>query len=586
MTLPPDYTGAQLEAFINAGGSLVSEPVVINPTIVSPKPYIEVAPQQRQQRESEPTPQKEEPSVVNPTTEEDEPEGGYNILLPFPNPALFLAFFNKDIADGHTCLHQWQREVNQDLAPSIIPTSQNPLKYYLVAANGSGKDAFVIAPFAVWFIFCKIKSRVILTSSSGQQLASQSETYIKLLCERVNTFFNAPVFRIRQRYIRCNATGSEIRMFATDEAGKAEGYHPIEPGAEMAIIKNESKSIAEDIHKALRRCSGFNYWLEVSSPGQPQGAFYRATTRWTTGRRVTSFDCPHISDAEREEDKIELGESSSEYRSKHLALFTSSDSDVVIPSAVIEDTINNPPLVQHKKWQKRIGIDLAAGGDETALCMCIGTSAVKEKSFREKNTLVTTDIIERWLIDNTIPKDHDFIFADDGGIGHAIIDNLVERGWNINRIRNESRAMNNRRFGNRGAELWFNVKTIFENRIFNIHNLSQVTIDQLGTRKYKQVEGGRMFLQSKRSAKADGFPSPDRADAFVLSFTGLTVFDFLDATVVEVDTVKLRLNTPDEVEAYYDKLAYGDIENKQRPTTKKARGSLQIALSSQYGQQN
>lgn len=591
-----DMTGEEFERFINSGGNVndlreeaaPTSTVDLTNTVVAsvstPAPVIKDKPDTVIQNPP-PAPEIEPQNYPADYDDNDpEPDGGYNVLLPqLTSPALFLAFFTREIADGTVVMNQWQREVNEELAPTVPPTSKKPLKYYLVAANGSGKDAFVIAPFVAWFCFCKIQSRCIITSSSGGQLTAQTETYIKNLCESVNKFFGTTVFRIRQRYIKCLATGSEIRMFATDEAGKAEGYHPIKPDAEMAIVKNESKSIDELIHKALKRCTGYNYWLEVSSPGTVQGAFYYAVTTesWGYGRKITSFDCPHISEEERESDRIELGETSAEYRSKHLAEFTSTDSDVVIPLDIVQRAFKFPPRAKIKGWEKRVGIDLAAGGDETSLCLTQGCEVVKEKYFREKDTTITATTIDTWLKDNLIPKDHPHIYADDGGIGHAIIDMLVHVGWKIKRVLNQSAAYNKKRYGNRGAEMWFNVKRILEECSFDISKLSEKTCTQLGTRKYKQVEGGRMFLQSKKQAKAEGNPSPDRADAFVLTFVGLTILDFIDAVVtVEDDKTRVKLLTADAVESYYEDNNYGQSDLQKQPK-KRANGSLQIAINNQ-----
>ena len=153
----------------------------------------------------------------------------------FESPALMLAFFNEAIRTKKVLLHDWQTNLLEFLAAQK-PTQQKPCKYCLVAANGSGKDAFIVAPFALWFILCKIQSRVVLTSSSGTQLTAQTETYIRDMAEMINKVMGQEYFRIRQRYIKCRLSGSEIRMFATDEKGKAEGYHPMVPYAEMAII--------------------------------------------------------------------------------------------------------------------------------------------------------------------------------------------------------------------------------------------------------------------------------------------------------------------------------------------------------------
>jgi hypothetical protein len=46
-------------------------------------------------------------------------------------------------------------------------------------------------------------------------------------------------------------------------------------------------------------------------------------------------------------------------------------------------------------------------------------------------------------------------------------------------------------------------------------------IDQLANRYYVQASKSKIKLESKKEAKANGHPSPDRADATVLAFTDI-----------------------------------------------------------------
>jgi len=498
------------------------------------------------------------------------PTGEYQ-KFEFPNPFILVCFFDKSIADGYVTLHPWQRDVNVELAEAK-PTSKNPCKYVLLANNGSGKDKFIIAPFSVWFTLTKIRSRIIITTSSGVQLTSQTEPYIKDLCEKVNAHFGQEVYRIRQRYIKCILTGSEIRMFATDEKGKAEGYHPIDAHSEMAIIVNEGKSVTEDIHEALRRCTGFNYWIEVSSAGEPKGFLYKAVTDPRFGfknKRITSYQCPHLNKNEIETDKLDLGEHSAFFRSKHLSLFTSIGGQSIIPLELIQQLLDNPPVHQFQHWPKRVGIDLAAGGDENVICITQGNYVVKEIWFRETDTTVAAMRIFQILHDEKIDKNSEHIYADDGGIGRGIIDQVNAFGYNINRVMNQWAALGDKKqFGNRGASNWFRVKRILEEKLFDISGLSKITLDQLSQRNYKQtLTGGRIFLEAKKEAKAHGRLSPDRADAFILSLTGLTVEDFMKNDNKEVETEARQrgqlLPTPDAVLNWYeDNETYSNYSDK------------------------
>lgn len=454
-------------------------------------------------------------------------DGNYQVL-DFADSAEVAEIFDESINNSSVTLHPWQVETSEQLC-SAKPTSQHPYKFVLCACNGSGKDAYVIAPFVIWFAITKKRSLTIITSSSGVQLTAQTENYIKRLAEKVNAYFGGQqIFKIRQRFIKCNLTGSEIRLFATDEAGKAEGYHPIEPNAEMCIIVNEAKSVSKEIFGALKRCTGFNYWLNISTPGEPHGDFYKAFTNWPFKRHVSTFDCPHLSASEREEERIELGEHSALYRSKHLALFTSLGGSVIISAELYDRLAANPCSRKFTDWPLRIGGDLAAGGDECVLTGIRGNAIEKRVAFREKDTMVSADVIEFHLTNTfKVKKEHEHLYFDDGGVGRGIIDNLRRRGWNIRRILNQSPAIRKQEFGNRGAESWFRAKRILEENLFIIDDDEKFKT-QITNRYYKQQSTqGRITLESKKDAKAHGRPSPDRADSFLLALTGLTIDDFL-----------------------------------------------------------
>lgn len=497
--------------------------------------------------------------------------------IDYDDPAAVVEFFDDAVNQGLVTLYPWQVEISEYLGHQK-PTTQHPCKFCLVANNGSGKDLFVIAPFAIWFCLSKIKSRTIITTSSGVQLTAQTENYIKALAAKVNKYFNAEVFIIRQRYIKCRLSGSEIRMFATDEAGKAEGYHPIEPNREMAIIVNEAKSVSEEIHAALRRCTGYNYWLEISSTGEPKGFFYRAATSWPNTRTVTSYECPHISKDEIEKDKSELGEHSALFRSIHLALFTSVGGETIISLELVDNLLQNPPKTTNSIEDDRVGIDLAAGGDENCLVFFRNNKFRVEYSFRETDTTITASEIERILQKEKISKTHKFLFADDGGVGHAIIDMLTVKGWAIKRIRNEWPAISRKNYGNRGAENWYRVCRLFEERAVDITGISEKLKAQLTTRKYKKTAtSGRIFLESKKEAKAHGHPSPDRADALILALTGIAYSDLMEEKKEEAKRERI---TPEQVADWVENQAYEgkSFFNGEIKPGEKFNNSLQVLL--------
>lgn len=448
-------------------------------------------------------------------------------------------------------LYKWQAETLFQLAgyndlnnldgPKVRPTDKLPLYYNLVAANGSGKDQVVISSFAVWFCLSKVRSRCVITSSSYEQLKDQTFKYIKNICEEINASYGRKVFEIVEFLITCNDTGSEIKCFVTDDPGKAEGRHPFDdPGAEMAVIINEAKSITDEMFQAFSRFTGYNYWLEISSPGKNSGHFFKRCTKakyvfpdklhigefyW---RRVTAFDCPHLLGKHIEHLKDEHGEQSLIYRSQVLAEFTSLDEAAFIPSTLFENYPNNPPRTFG--LSNRAGIDLSLGGDETVAYFFIH-GKLHLRTTKIRNEAILHNQIISWIKEFNLSASE--VRIDDGGLGRPIVQRVQNAGYDVVPVRNEARSTNPNFFKNRGVENWNRLKRAIEDRVFPTIN-DDLTRTQLCTRGFS-VKGIVTLLEPKPEMKSRGLSSPDRADALALCFDSVPLGAFKDESVKAFD---------------------------------------------------
>lgn len=448
------------------------------------------------------------------------------------------------VGDGTITLDKWQIEEQIRLCAKDY-TKELPLKYLLTAANGSGKDSFIIAPFMVFQAMCKVRSRTIVTASSDNQLSLQTEAYARMYASSANKYFEAHgiprLFIIKKHHIVCTVTGSEIILFVTDDGGRAEGYHPFpdSPKGEVTIIINEAKTVPDIIAEHLGRCT-FTRWIEVTSPGKTSGfnyKHYRESVQYPAdlvpgkyySRRISSFDCTHISRNKIEADKIEFGENSPIFRSKHLALYTSLDEQVVITKEKLDQVLAFPPSFVDIGIGLRCGVDYAGGGDECALYVFNNNSFVGRETFRARDTAeVTVPVMVDFFKKYGLKPDQ--IYGDDGGLGQPINDSLRRIGWPINLVRMQWKPLNIGQYGNRGAELWFRFGQIIQFIMlpaddFKLHS-------QLCSRYYKQhATQGKLILEAKSDARAKGHGSPDRADAVCLAFTGVTANMFIDTAV-------------------------------------------------------
>lgn len=476
------------------------------------------------------------------------PEGGYQPLTIFEDAVEFLNFFDEPLQTRSRYLYKWQAEKLSFASEGFKDgkrykfSVKHPLHLNIAAANGSGKDSYFNCPIALYLAACKIRNKIVVTSASYQQLATQTESYIRNFASRINNvavklgLYTAPPFLVKKSHIINQFTGSEIILFVTDEPGRAEGHHPPpdSPQSEVCIILNEAKSIPDNIYESLSRCT-FTRWIEISSPGGMRGKFYNHSTspdtldwaeEYIPGKRVvvwvSSYDCPgHITEEKIEADKAEYGETSPIFRSKHLARFTSIDENIVIAPETVdkccEDYIEEV-MLDHI----HVGIDVARGGDENALYALQGNKRIHEEFWRDADTIRAADRIIDIL--NTLKRNHNLkpqnVNMDEGNVGYTMIDYLKRFGWNVNRVANQSTAFDSVQYGNKGAELYFNLKRLFEEEIIKLDKIKDaVLIKQLKSRYYKQSEAlGKITLESKKESRSKGHGSPDRADAFVLAY--------------------------------------------------------------------
>lgn len=429
------------------------------------------------------------------------------------DPVMMLSLINENIRERKYALYNWQVE-------RLLEFATQTGKMAVVANNGSGKSTYLISPCAVWLAGRFKRGRSLVTSSSGPQLDRMTGAAIMHTCEQVNAFYDGEeVFKIRERMCTFMPHGGTIEMFATDEAGKAEGYHPHPDGeGEFGIFVDEGKSIHESIYRALDRCTGSTRRLDVSSPGSPTGHFFDCFTMptWRT-YRVIYKDTPHISEEEYQEACLRYGENSPHVRSAYWAEFASSEDQVVIDYEAVRRAFNNFLKNESDYFGENFaGVDLSGGGDEQVMSVWRGNTEVDLEVFKLKRGSEIVNNIVRLANKHSLKPEA--ITLDDGGLGQILNDYLEDAGFmGIRRVRNEHRALNTAMFSNRGAENWQNFARIIHKLVFM--KKDSIMRSQLGNRYYSMVKG-KMQLEDKRKAKVLGHRSPDRADAVVLAFVG------------------------------------------------------------------
>lgn len=470
--------------------------------------------------------------------------------LDIENPIELLLLLDENILNGAIKLHDWQIQFMLDFA-NPNHTKENPFQAAVQACNSSGKDKYIIAACAVWLCMRYKEVECPITSSSGNQLDNQTGAHIDRLCAKANAVFG-PLWKMNYRYYEFQHKGSlgepmpsKLKLFATDEPGKAEGFHPVDAGKKMALFTSETKSIPEDITSALERCTGFTHRVDASSPGLSAGYFYNTCTSalprediedikeldstQTIVYKITAYQCSHITESEinRIAAKLPGGRENSVFKSSVMAEFGTTDEMVVIPSTFVWRAVSNLPKrktpfdIHHVPERfNTAGLDLSDGGAETVLMIRNGNKLIGFEAFRFDDTEDTIDYLQEKFKQYDLNHPEALIYGDYCGMGGPMLKSLKRKKWNnIRYVDSRNKASEPKTYANRGTELFFNIRDLFQKKDIIIY-YDKLLIDQLCTRYYKISTKNIHQLLTKLEQKAKGYPSPDRADALNLCFWG------------------------------------------------------------------
>ena len=397
--------------------------------------------------------------------------------------------------------YYWQCEAMESVAMEQ-PTS-------VVAANGSGKTARLVAPLILWFLHEYPQGQCVFTSGSWMQIEKQLMPAVKVFCGKF------PQWEFMATEIRTPAGGVAFG-FSTDNAGRAEGHHPKINGETdpVFLIIDEAKTVPDSIFEAFDRCTRrFELW--VSSTGSPRGQFYdsfhkNAAQYWT--RKVPSTECPHISAEKRELDLIKYGEGHPLYRSKHLAEFTEDLDRLVLSAPALRSALDSQP-VENEVGEVVAFCDFAAGRDENVLCIRRGNKARIIKAWVEKDTVQAAREFVQMFTDEKLSAGQ--IWGDADGLGTGFIDQFAEMGWHINRFHGGQTSTEKDEYANLIAQVWHVGARDIERGRINLGQLDTKTFEQLTTRKSEWNETGKLRCESKEKMAIHGLKSPDRADALL-----------------------------------------------------------------------
>jgi hypothetical protein len=415
------------------------------------------------------------------------------------------------------------------------------------SGHGVGKST-ASAWAMLWYLFLRFPVKIVVTAPTSSQLYdalfAEVKRWVKVLPPMLQEQLEVKQDRIEMKDAN-NEAFISARTSRAEQPEALQGVH----SDNVMLVADEASGIPEQVFEAAAgSMSGHAaVTLLLGNPVRSSGFFFdthnRLANDWVT-MKVSCADSPRVSEAYIEEMKARYGEESNAYRIRVLGEFPRSDDDTVIPMELLELATNRD--VEASKHAPLVwGLDVARfGSDRSALCKRQGNAVVEPiKTWKNLDLMqLTGAVVAEYeiLVPSQRPQE---ILVDSIGLGAGVVDRLKELGLPARGINvAESPAMGGT-YRNLKAELWHKAKAWLEQRDCRMPK-DEALIAELATVRYSFTSNGKIQIEGKDELKKRGMSSPDRADAFCLTFASDAVIGMYGSAASTKWNQPLRRNLP------------------------------------------
>jgi hypothetical protein len=214
------------------------------------------------------------------------------------------------------------------------------------------------------------------------------------------------------------------------------------------------------------------------------------------------------------------GPDSGAYRVRVLGEFALRDDDTLIPAELVDSAMSRDVTMDTKEPYV-YGLDVARFGDDrSALAKRQGNTLLEPvQEWHGKDTVQLATLIFREFQathDDLKPRE---ILVVEIGIGAGVVDQMGVLGLPVRGINVGESAAADERYMRLRDELWFAGREWFDGKACRIPN-DEKLIAELAGPTYDFSATGKIVVEPKKEMKKRGLPSPNKADAFLLTFAG------------------------------------------------------------------
>lgn len=404
----------------------------------------------------------------------------------------------------------------------IIDAVLNSRRVSVVGCNGSGKD-WAVARLILWWIETQDQAKVVVTGPTQRQVQD-------VVWREMRSAFARSRVPLVGRMLKSRYEVDEERFaigFSTNDADNLQGFH----SPNLLAVVTEAHGVDDDHIEALKRLSP-RVMVMTGNPLRLSGEFYEShhsLSSLYTRIAISAFDTPNLVEGrpdavpgmmtpeDVEERKVEWGEDHQLYVASVLGQFPEALEDSLVSRTLVDAAIERWQASSAKSGEPWVmGVDVARyGRDKTVLVLRRGD---RVERIYEREGIDTMKIVGRVLeqIDRHGIRS---VYVDGVGIGSGVIDRLRETGHPVVEVQAAARASNIERYVNLKAELFWELRRRFMERVIEIPDDHELA-SQLLSLRYEMTSSGRVKIERKASLKSRGIASPDKADALALAFMG------------------------------------------------------------------
>jgi hypothetical protein len=218
-----------------------------------------------------------------------------------------------------------------------------------------------------------------------------------------------------------------------------------------------------------------------------------------------------------EEREREWGVESPLYISKVLGQFPEVADDVLISPRLVREAQERDLSGKAVSDRGRFGMDVARYGEDESCIYHNRAGMIRLVEAWRKTDIDRSRAKAQNVLD--VAKLERIMTVDVVGLGAGIFDPLNNQGYKVRQFSGGAQAMNAGRFVNVNAEAWWGFREAMEAGLVDLDAGDERLAAQLQNRRWKlDASQRRIKVESKDDMRARGVPSPDRADAAIMSW--------------------------------------------------------------------